>query len=175
MSDFKFSRQSPLRNMGHEVLFGDGGQREVALLYAHTTAQGNFQTAVPKWRVFDAGGSVNGSRNSYDLVCLPLRWPGYSDGWHMILVVAIILPSVLVWIAAGWISTQLGGWVQLYSGVRSLTVCSSTSPLAAVSPVSVRLPSWHQYLPYCLATCSSVKFLVRFSGVEFAWLWQHFT
>jgi len=168
MSDFKFSTPIlPLRNRGAwGSVWGWGRGREVALLYAGTNCW-KLPNSCSKVESVDAvGGSVNGSRNSYDLVCLPPRWPGYSDGWHMILWVAIICPLCWCGIAAGWISTQLGGWRWVFNCIGSAiaTVCSSTSPLAAVSPVSVRLPSWHQYLPHCLATCSSVKFLVRFSG-----------
>jgi len=62
--DFKFSTPSSHfpRNMGYEVLFGDGAEKLLCFTQAHT---GKLPTAVPKWRVFDAvGGSVNGSRNS---------------------------------------------------------------------------------------------------------------
>jgi len=84
MSGFKFFHHFPTPSeYGQEFCLGMGGQREKLLCFAGTITE---TSAVPKWRVFDAvGGSVNGSRNSYDLfVCRyadPQRRMAHDPGW----------------------------------------------------------------------------------------------
>jgi len=126
----------PPSEYGGEVLFGDGGRQwEVAALrrhnYSSETSKQLFQSGECLMLLAALSMAVGTVMIGLFADADPVTATDGTWSWVAILPSAGVIAAVVDLDPARWMA--LG--IQLYSGVRSLTVCSSTSPLAAVSPV----------------------------------------